>query len=126
MFDFGVVFLLPMDRRVFHIKSHLSQNLGRSWCVEEMADSVKLSPSRFKQVFKENTGISPMSYLFGLRLTKARELLSDTHGFLQIKEICAICGLMNESHFARDFKKLYGKTPTQFRAYCAEIEQSNL
>jgi AraC-like DNA-binding protein len=113
-----------MDRRIFHVKEQLSQTLGRSWTVQEMASSVGLSVPRFKQLFKEKVGISPMVYLLELRLEKAREMLADTHSFLQIKEIGVKSGLTNDSHFTREFKKKFGVTPTEFREHSAEIEQS--
>ncbi len=114
-----------MDRRIFHIKDHLSQNLGRSWSVEEMADAVKLSTTHFKQLFKEKVGISPMAYLLEIRLEKAREILVDPQCFLQIQEVGVKSGLSNDSHFSRDFKRKFGQTPTQCREQAAEIHQSN-
>lgn len=56
-----------------------------------------------------------MAYLNELRLEKARELLEDERCFLQIKEIGHQVGLVNDSHFTRDFKKKYGLTPTEYR-----------
>ena len=114
-----------MDGRIFYIKNQLSQNLGYSWSVQEMADSVKLSLPRFKQLFKEKVGISPMAYLLEIRLEKAHELLSDPECFLQIQEIGVICGLTNDSHFTRDFKRKFGETPSQCREQASEIHQSN-
>ena len=114
-----------MDRRIFHIKENLSQSLGHAWTVEQMAISVELSVPRFNQLFKEKVGISPIAYLLEIRLEKVRELLSDTHSFLQIKEIGVICGLTNDSHFSREFKKRNDRTPTEYREHCAEIDQSN-
>jgi AraC family transcriptional regulator of arabinose operon len=44
----------------------------------------------------------------------AKELLETT--FLSIKEIVALVGFNDESHFVRNFKKLYGVTPSEHRA----------
>ena len=114
-----------MDRRIFHIQQQLYQNLGHSWSVEEMADSVKLSATRFKQLFKKEIGVSPKAYLLEIRLEKAHEFLMDPQRFLQIQEIGVICGLTNDSHFTRDFKRKFGLTPTQCRQQASEIHQSN-
>lgn len=111
---------------MFHIKNQLSQNLGMSWSVQKMAKAVELSVPRFKQLFKEKTGIAPMAYLLEIRLEKARELLSDTHSFPEIKEIGVICGLTNASYLTREFKKRNGKTPSEYREHCSQMEQSAL
>jgi transcriptional regulator GlxA family with amidase domain len=113
-----------MDGRIFHIKQKLEHSLGHDWTVEQMAEAVRLSVPRFKQLFKQEMGISPMAYLLELRLERAREMIRDTHSFLQIKEIGAKCGLKNDSHFTKYFKKRYGMTPTETRNKIWEIEQS--
>jgi AraC family transcriptional regulator len=90
-----------------------------------MAQAVRPPMSHFKQIFKERTGHSPMSYLQRVRLEKAHQILSDTHSFLQIKEIAFKCGFVSDSHFAREFKKRHAVTPTDFRAARSKSEQSD-
>lgn len=114
-----------MDGRIFHIKNQLSQNLGHSWSVEKMAETVRLSISRFKQLFRKKVGGSPMAYLLELRLEMASKLLADPLCFLQIKEIGFLVGMANESNFTRDFKRKFGTTPTRFRERAREVHQSD-
>lgn len=121
----SVLFFAPMDRRVFHIKDKLSQNLGSPWSVDDMAAEVKMSATHFQRLFKEETGVTPMAYLNDLRLEKAREFLADSNCFLLIKEIRSYVGLMNDSHFTNDFKAKFGMTPTDFRDHQSKIHQSN-
>lgn len=113
-----------MDRRVFHIRDKLSQNLGRSWSVDGMAAEVRMSAPHFQRLFKEETGVTPMAYLQSLRMERARELLSDTHCYLGVKEVGYQVGIPNKGQFTREFRKLTGSTPTEFREMYAEIEQS--
>ena len=119
-----VLLLFPMDRRIFHIKEKLSQDLGGSWSVGEMAAEFEMSVSYFQRLFKEKAGTTPSAYLTDLRLDKAVEMLSDPNCFLQIKEIGFQVGLTNDSHFTSGFKKKYGMTPTEYRAHQAAIHQS--
>jgi AraC-like DNA-binding protein len=52
----------------------------------------------------------------------ATTLLVNT--FLSVKEIIARVGFTDESHFVRDFKRIYGVTPTQYRKQNAVIDVS--
>jgi AraC-like DNA-binding protein len=47
-------------------------------------------------------------------MQKAERLLQTT--FLSIKEVAFLSGARDVSHFARNFKKQYGLTPTEYRA----------
>jgi transcriptional regulator GlxA family with amidase domain len=89
-------------------------NLHRSVRVSELARSVRLSRSRLYYLFKAEVGMSPVQYLKSLRMQKARSLLETP--LLNVKEIAAIAGYNDGSHFMRDFKKTYGITPSQYRA----------
>lgn len=44
--------------------------------------------------------------------------------FLSIKEIIAQVGFKDESHFVRDFKRIYGVTPTEYRKQNLVIDPS--
>jgi AraC-like DNA-binding protein len=52
-------------------------------------------------------------YLKEVRLRRAAKLLRAT--FLNIKQIVEDVGLGSNAHFVRDFRKLYGITPTAYR-----------
>jgi AraC-like DNA-binding protein len=34
---------------------------------------------------------------------------------LKVKEICLVVGIGDASHFVRDFRKLYGRSPSEYR-----------
>jgi AraC-like DNA-binding protein len=104
-----------MDRRIFYLCEHLSRNLEYQWTVEEMSEILKLSVRHFQKLFKSEVKSSPMNYLRDMRLEKARQLLANADSFLTIKEIRLAVGILNDSHFTRDFKKKYGVTPTEYR-----------
>ncbi|MDQ3800667.1 MAG: helix-turn-helix transcriptional regulator [Acidobacteriota bacterium] len=78
-----------------------------------MARLVRISPSRLQHIFKEQTGWSINRYLRELRLKKAAALL--TESFLSVKEIRCTVGITDTRHFASDFKRRYGMTPSSYR-----------
>lgn len=102
-----------MDGRIYFLIEHLRSDLTKPWTVGQMAALAELSVPRFQQLFKTETGQSPMSFLKDLRLERARRYLEE--GFSQVKQIGNLTGLRNESHFSRDFKIKFGVTPTQYR-----------
>ena len=103
-----------MDKRVAKVIELMRESSDGKMSPEELAQAVNLSPSRLHELFKCETGTSPVKYLKALRLEHARALLEST--FLSVKEIRARVGEGDESHFTRDFKRAFGVTPTQYRA----------
>ncbi len=103
-----------MDRRVKTAIEIMHLEGDRNLQVREVAQRVNLSPWHFTRLFKAETAVSPKRYVRCLKITKAQELLSET--FLSVKEIAANVGFGDRSHFSRDFKKMCGKAPSDFRA----------
>ncbi len=102
-----------MDRRIELVISKIETQTSGSWETTNLAGLVNLSASRFRHLFKEETGTTPAHYLKELRLRKAEVLLRTT--FLSVKEIVSGVGLGSGSHFVREFKKMYGLSPTAYR-----------
>src|SRR5579872_3667738 len=81
--------------------------------VRDIAKSLNLSASRFRHLFTAELGMSPRQYLRRARLKCARELFEASS--LSVKEVTAIVGVNDISHFVRDYKIAYGQTPGQTR-----------
>jgi AraC-like DNA-binding protein len=82
--------------------------------INEIAAKLHLSRSHLAHLFKREVGIAPTHYVRVLRLRKAKNLLETT--FLSVKEIMAMVGFADLSHFVRDYKQEFGETPSQTRA----------
>lgn len=102
-----------MDSRVEKIEQLIRENVQREWSLLELAQAVNLSVWRLSHIFADEVGKSPMQYLRQLRMDRARHLLETS--FLSVKEIAHQVGLNDESHFVRDFKKVYGDAPSRYR-----------
>jgi AraC family transcriptional regulator of arabinose operon len=102
-----------MDPRIQIVSSIVEDHLGGTLKVAELAQSVNLSSSRLRHLFKAETGQTVAQYLKDMRLEKARVLLRST--LLTVKEVMHRVGVANDSHFARDFKESCGLSPTQYR-----------
>jgi AraC-like DNA-binding protein len=73
---------------------------------------VNLSPSRLRHLFKGEVGVPILSFIKVRRLNQARELLATS--FLSVKQV-SMMGAGDTSHFVRDFKRMFGTTPTAYR-----------
>jgi AraC family transcriptional regulator, arabinose operon regulatory protein len=102
-----------MDRRIKLVISQMEADTSRAWDTHTLAALVNLSPSRFRHLFKHETGTSPRQYLRELRFRRAEAMLSTT--FLSVKEIAEAIGLVSVTHFMKDFKERHGMTPGEYR-----------
>jgi AraC-like DNA-binding protein len=102
-----------MDRRIELVIAQLEADTSRAWDARTLGELVHLSESRFRHLFKQETGTTSGQYLRELRFRKAEVMLRTT--FLSLKEIAEEVGLVSLSHFMRDFRKRYGMTPGEYR-----------
>jgi AraC family transcriptional regulator of arabinose operon len=102
-----------MDHRIQVVCSELESDLG-SLRITDLSQTVNLSSSRLRHLFKSETGQTLTQYLKALRMEEARLLLNTT--FLSVKEIMNRIGVSSGSHFARDFRESCGQSPTKYRA----------
>jgi AraC-like DNA-binding protein len=103
-----------VDRRVRFALNFIDKHYpANTTLIENIAPQINISLSRFRHLFKEETGLTPSQYLRLLRLEKAKTLLEES--FLTIKEVVNAVGLTDVSHFVRSYKLRYRKTPSQSR-----------
>ena len=102
-----------VDRRVQAVIDYMSEDLSRPLFLKEIARWVNLSASRLQHLFKAETNMTPAQYLKSLRMQRAKQLIDST--FLNTKEIMQRIGMKDESHFVREFKKIYGLPPGTYK-----------
>jgi AraC-like DNA-binding protein len=108
---------------IFHITNLIRKDLKHPWTNAEMAQLLKMSTPHFQRLFKAEVSQTPNAYLKNARLDEAAILLVRTD-FQNVKEICFAVGFTSYTHFARDFKKREGVTPTAFRERYWDLRQS--
>ena len=102
-----------MNALVRRAKLILEQRTEELLSMEKLAASLKLSPTHFHRIFKEQTGLSPYQYHLQSRINRAKEMLHGTN--LSIKQIAATLSFENPYHFSKIFKKKTGMSPTRWR-----------
>jgi transcriptional regulator GlxA family with amidase domain len=111
-----------MDQRIKRVIVEMEKCLDSELSLEVLAQSVNLSTSRFRHLFKAETGTTPAQYLKSLRMSRAKKLVETT--FLNIKQIMCCIGVRDKRHFAKDFERSYGLIPTQYRARMRDPKSS--
>jgi AraC-like DNA-binding protein len=82
--------------------------------VADLARSAGLSQAHFSREFRRAFGESPHQYLLTRRLERAAALLRNTDR--DVTEICFAVGLVSVGSFTTSFRRVYGLTPTAYRA----------
>jgi AraC-like DNA-binding protein len=73
----------------------------------------------FCRFFKKNTGKTFIEFLNEFRITHACKLLAESD--FSITDICYECGYNNFSHFNSYFKKITGKSPSEYRKLLGQM-----
>jgi AraC-like DNA-binding protein len=102
-----------MDTRIARALDYIDQRLDGHLTIETLSAAADLSPSRFAHLFRREVGTSPAQYVHALRMLRARVLLE--RSLLSVKEVMALVGCHDPSHFSRDFRLFHGLSPRQSR-----------
>lgn len=101
------------DHRNLTSIAYLHQNFRDSTLISELAAMDHLGVSRYREIFHEQMGMSPIDYRTALRIQHACELLSQTD--LTVSEIAQDSGFTDIFYFARMFKAKTGMPPKKYR-----------
>lgn len=89
-------------------------DLAHPWSLAELAAIAHLSPSRLRQLFVEIFGMPPIAWLTLQRVRAMARTISTTDA--TIRQAAAEVGWRNQAHAAKQFRKLTGRSPTEYRA----------
>ncbi len=103
----------PADVRKLTTLSWLHGHFTENTPVGELAAMEHLSESRYRSVFRRQTGLSPTEYRISLRMQYACDLLSTSTR--SITDIAAACGYGDILYFTRLFKQKIGVPPGVYR-----------
>lgn len=100
------------EEMIYKSLKFITSRLDRSLSVSECAAYVHLSPSYYSSLFKRVTGMTLTQYLAGERINKAKKLILDG---MSVQDAALAVGYEDRRYFSETFKKLTGKTPSEFR-----------
>lgn len=99
--------------RIEDLCYYIQNNSQKTLSIDEMAHITRLSPNFFSRVFKDSVGITPMEFVWKVRVNHIKTLLLDTE--LQIAQIAELSGFHDEAYLYTLFKRCTGMTPRTYR-----------
>lgn len=99
---------------VTQARDMIRSNLESALSIQEIADRLNISYSKFRRIFKDFTGFSPAYYQMDLKLQRAKDLLSTTN--MSVKDIAYQLDFTSPDYFSTKFKHKTGMKPSEFRA----------
>ena len=98
---------------IWKTRKFIEEHSGEEVSLRKAAKAVNKHPNHLSERFKQVTGLNFVEYVARTRFEKACRLLTD--GELRISEVAFSAGFQSLSQFNRVFKRLSGKSPTEFR-----------
>jgi AraC-like DNA-binding protein len=101
--------LMQMGR----VLSFMEENYHETVTVRRLTEVAGMSASSLMRLFRKSMGRSPVDYLIRLRVSKACDLLHRSE--MRITEVAYECGFSDSNYFSRQFRRVMGRSPREFR-----------
>jgi AraC-like DNA-binding protein len=110
--------------QIRRVLSHVDSNLDTTIRNKDLAAVARLCESHFNVAFRKSVGQSPHEYIIRRRMERAQGLMLSTDKGLS--EIAAECGLADQPHFTRLFRRVVGESPAAWRRARANPEAGSM
>jgi AraC family transcriptional regulator len=92
------------------LATHVDANLSGKIVIRDLADLLHMSVGHFCRAFKCTFGMPARNWIRQRRIELAQGLMVTTGASLT--EIALSCGMSDQSHFTRSFRRIVGVTPS--------------
>jgi len=99
--------------QISRVKAYIEAHLDSTLRMRDLAAIVRLSAGHFSRSFTRSFGVAPFAYVAGRRLARAQELMLTTDE--PLSQIALACGLCDQSHLTRLFRRHVGASPNAWR-----------
>jgi AraC family transcriptional regulator len=99
--------------QISRVREHIDEKLEQTILVEALASVARLSSGHFCRAFKVSVGETPHAFLIRQRIRRAQTLMLRTTD--NLSQIACACGLTDQAHLTRLFRRIVGETPLVWR-----------
>jgi AraC family transcriptional regulator len=99
--------------QVRRVQEHIEANLSQRLTTQGLARVVNLSASHFSRAFVRSFGSTVHHYVMHRRVALAQRLMLGTSD--ELSRIALSCGMSDQSHLTRWFRRVVGETPAAWR-----------
>jgi AraC family transcriptional regulator len=103
--------LAPWQKR--NVAAYIAANIGSTIRVSDLARIARLSLGHFFRAYRESFGEPPLAHIARLRIKRAQSLMLRSEASLS--QIALDCGMHDQSHFTRVFRRIVGTNPGIWR-----------
>lgn len=100
-----------------HIRAFIDAHYMEELSMQDAARAMRYSDAYFCKLFKQCFHVNFSAYLNEYRVEKAKAMMADPR--LNVKDISVACGYSDSNYFARVFKRITGRTPSEYRLAAA-------
>ena len=98
-----------VNKAIDYMKHHYNTRIN----LDSIVSDIFLSKDYFRQLFKKTTGMSVTDFIQKTRVDEACRLLTSSNR--TVFDIAGDCGFTDIKFFYKTFKKITGKTPSEYR-----------
>jgi AraC-like DNA-binding protein len=102
--------LLRIASAITHLETHFAEEIE----LDDLAGMAHMSKRSFLRTFRAATGQSPIAYLIQIRVNRAADQLRATTD--AVTDVAFAVGFQDSNYFARQFRRVMGATPRDYRA----------
>jgi len=95
------------------LAAYVDANLAGKIVIKDLAATLHVSVGHFCRAFKQTFGVPARVWIRQRRVEFAQGLMLTTGASLS--EIALSCGMSDQSHFTRSFRRIVGETPSSWR-----------
>ena len=99
--------------RKARVAAYVEANLHSQIRASDLARVVRLSTGHFFRAFRKSFGEAPLAYVARQRIQRSQELMLGSRSTLA--QIAVDCGMFDQSHFTRVFRRIVGLNPSVWR-----------
>ncbi|HYM35571.1 MAG TPA: AraC family transcriptional regulator [Steroidobacteraceae bacterium] len=106
----------PSDSAPWQVRraeEYIEANWDRPITVEDIAAITGVSARSIFRAFQQSRNYSPLAFAKQVRLRHARRILNLADATTTVTNVAFACGFSDLGHFSKDYRRMFGESPSQ-------------